>query len=262
MKKHLALSLFLLFSTPLLAEESTQTDQENSEQQEMVQSVVSSQQEVIETTHEEQESSDHTDQQQQPEQESPKQSLISSFFKFIRIFVILLSNENVQNGIKMLDKMFVALVETAAQVVQSSGKVPEKKEEAIKAVADIDPAIKGEMLHMLLHQSRMIPILRKSRPSTAQQDKEEVQQILSSFAGVMQSFFTIVQDPENKDNVLQGLAGMLANVINAGKVIMKGSDILLEADKEIIKKAIAAIDMDDKATMLRFFQQPELNTDA
>lgn len=180
-----------------------------------------------------------------------KTNLLLNFYRFLRIFLLLLSNPTVQQNLKMINKLLISLVQTAGQIIQNSAvKGIDLSNELI--IEAIDPSVTQEMIRTLRVQTRTLIIL-KNRPTPAdydRQDKEEVQQIMNSFAGVMQGFFTIVQDPENKENILQGVAGMLGNIIAAGKVIMKGSDIPLTADEETIEKWIDEIDDSIKYKLL------------
>jgi hypothetical protein len=95
---------------------------------------------------------------------------------------------------------------------------------------------------LLKKEANLLVITRKNtRPSWQQSDKKEVQQILASFADIMQCFFKIVQDPENRQNVTLGIAGMLANIVQAGKVIMRGTDILMDSDKKTVEEWLTTI---------------------
>ncbi len=72
-------------------------------------------------------------------------------------------------------------------------------------------------------------------------DREDVRQILTSFAEVMRYFFIMVQNPERGENIAVGLAGILAHIVQAGKVIMRGSDIMVENDKQLIQEWMATL---------------------
>lgn len=57
-----------------------------------------------------------------------------------------------------------------------------------------------------------------------EKDKEEIRKILANFAGIMQCFFTIAQNPENKEMVRANIVGIIGYLFNAGRVIMQGND--------------------------------------
>lgn len=96
----------------------------------------------------------------------------------------------------------------------------------------------SSMTPAITHDTQKLPLFMITRKKTnwSEKDKQEVREILASFAAIMQCFFTIVQDPENRQNVTVGIGGILANIAYAGKVIMRGSDILLDQDKEILEE--------------------------
>ncbi len=73
-------------------------------------------------------------------------------------------------------------------------------------------------------------------------DKQDVEHILASFAAVMQCFFNIVQEPKNKQKIALNVANMFLNFLNASKVIVKGSDILLDTDKQKVRDLLTIID--------------------
>lgn len=182
---------------------------------------------------------------------SPKPSAMSNFYRFLRILILLLANPTVQNNLKMINKLLISLVQTASQIAQNSATkgILLSHESAIES---IDHTLIQEIIFELQLQTRGI-ILIKNRPTPAdydRQDKQEVQLILNSFAGVMQGFFTIVQDPENKENIMHGVADMLGNIIAAGKVIMKGSPIAMAHDEDAIAHWIDTIDETIKFSLL------------
>lgn len=72
----------------------------------------------------------------------------------------------------------------------------------------------------------------------AEKDKEEVRKILACFAGMMQCFFTIAQNPENKQMVRASLFGILGHLVNAGRVIMRNGDIVIEDTTPVVDALI------------------------
>ena len=48
------------------------------------------------------------------------QNAIDSFYRFVRVFLMLLTNQQVQNSLKGIEKLFATLMQTAYQVVQTS----------------------------------------------------------------------------------------------------------------------------------------------
>ncbi len=88
---------------------------------------------------------------------------------------------------------------------------------------------------------------KKHRPSWRDIDKEKMRKILLSFADVMQCFFNIVQEPENKQkaavSVAANIAAMFFNFLKAGTVIVEKTDILIDSDKQAVRALLTTIDV-------------------
>jgi hypothetical protein len=147
----------------------------------------------------------------------------------------------VQSFVSVFKKIIVACSEITADASLNNANI--SSQDIMKAIEQ-DPSIKQEIACLLKRHSHLFITRNNMRPCQQidKADQEDVQRILNSFAGVMQCFFRIVQDPENKEQVTNELLGMLANVLQASKVIMKGSDILLDEDKEVVEQQLTSIE--------------------
>ena len=174
--------------------------------------------------------------------------LLSAFLKFMHLFVMVLGNKG-QNNQLLLDKMMVPLIQITNLLENNND------------LNKLDSMLKNQMTQELLRYSHSISIIadydqwRKRPPHEKQKDKEDIKKILGSFLGVIQNFFTIVQDPNNGQNVVAGLAGIFNNVVHAGKVIMKKYNISRDASEDELQKSVALIDFNLKKEILAVFGQ-------
>lgn len=183
---------------------------------------------------------------------------LSAFSTFITNFIGLLSCQAPQNNAVMLDQLLISLIKMTVLLIKNDIYSVENTDALLRTIS---PHLKNEMASLMSKESRSIIITRKKhtkphdKNKIAQKDKKEVAQILGFASAAMQNFFGIVKDPENRENVISGLMGMLASVIGAGKVIMKRNNITIEHDTETIVAKVAFIDQPFKEEILVAFTQ-------
>ncbi len=171
----------------------------------------------------------------------------NAFYRFVRIFLTLLSNDHIQNNVKMIEKLFTALMQTASQVIQATNPfaaVPKRSD-----LEQTDKALVAELKDGLLREVKSLKINRK-HPSHGKMD-EQTKEILANFAGIVQNFFNILQDPENAQTVPAGIIGMLAGMVNIGTIAMTKGNLSIDADHEELKAYAKELDTEMKQNMYR-----------
>ncbi len=195
-----------------------------------------------ETTHAPQQAAPHIKPKPRPKPRT------NAFYRFVRIFLILLSNEQIQNNVKMIEKLFAALMQTAYQVIQTANPLaatPKRSD-----LEQTDKALVAELKDGLLREVNSLKINRKQPQNHGKMD-ESTKEILANFAGVVQNFFNILQDPENPQTVPAGIIGMLAGIVNIGTIAMTKGNLSIDADYDQLKAYAKDLDTEMKEHMYR-----------
>ena len=195
-------------------------------------------------------------------QSAHSKELLTSFSKFMERFINLFSVQNLKDGIQKVDNMMISLVKTGNQFLNKVGQnisgVIHPKNDRSLDIEMFDQETWNQLIMITQIKVNELIITRKNCPkhnNYKESDREDVKQILGSFAGVMQNFFNIVQDPENRGNIIKNLVGMFPNIAQAAKIIMKDDEVSPSSvKKEIILKRVAEIDVAIKEEILGLFQ--------
>ena len=196
-----------------------------------------------ETTHAPQQAAPHIKPKPRPKPRT------NAFYRFVRIFLILLSNEQIQNNVKMIEKLFTALMQTAYQVIQTANPLaatPKRSD-----LEQTDKALVAELKDGLLREVTSLKINRKQHNHSHGKMDEQTKEILINFSGIVQNFFNILQDPENPQTVPAGIIGMLAGMVNIGTIAMTKGNLSIDADYEQIKAYAKELDAEVKENMYR-----------
>lgn len=191
--------------------------------------------------------------------EKLKETVLGSFKRFVTIFLILLNNPKVQNGIKAIEKMMGALVQTALQVIKTSNvKVPSNSQEVTKKLLKIDPRLAQTLLISITKNNLSISeemILRGhhhapncSCPDAKNSKPDHTTEIvLGNFAGIVNNFLGILQlqdqDKKDPEKLAPHLMGMLNGIVNIGVNVIKSGNLDIDnITEEEITRCIADLD--------------------
>jgi len=195
-----------------------------------------------------------TESEQQPEKTTPL-SLCASFERFIENFVGLFKKDSFVEGMESLEEMTTNLLKTAFGIMGSKIKPPLYNDES-KRVSFHDEQLEDHLANVIAHHAQTIAITRKAPIASKKDDEEENQaKILSLFAGIVKNFFTIVQDPENKDNVLPNLMNMAAGIVEIGGEVIRNGNLRLDATEQEINAYVTQLDNATKQAMLNIIKQ-------
>lgn len=176
--------------------------------------------------------------------------IVTYFTIFMNNFVVLLSEKTEQAKVT-LNQLLQAVIELSQGLSQNK-KTMSLKEHDSTIFAVVDEHLLDTLSTVAIRQASMMSTFRKGLTSSQIDAKQraDVQKILNSFAGVMQSFFAIVQAPENKPNVAQGIMGMLGNIIAAGNVIINDT----QAPVQTVEEVVSSMDENTKQQILNLLQ--------
>lgn len=175
-----------------------------------------------------------------------KPNIVKSFCKFLRIFISLLNNERIQSNLKAIEQLLTGIMQTAYLAIQNSPSPAFlAKRNSFDSERALGPEIMQELEPIIRQESRQLTITRK-----AQKPDEQTQEILKHFSNVVQNFFNIVQDPENKEVVVPNLVGMLSSIVNIGAEAMKKNGPPLNAELEEIEQYVQSLDPELKKSIL------------
>ena len=111
--------------------------------------------------------------------QKPRPSFFLRFYKFIRIFLMLLSNEQLFNQAKTLKQLIVAIIQTATSLIKSGIIQLNMSEEQIRsALSQLDSETKDELCNLVTKRAirfRQIPIISHRKPD------EKTQFVLINF---------------------------------------------------------------------------------
>lgn len=169
-------------------------------------------------------------------------SFLQTFYRFVQVFIALLSNEKVVNGITAIEKMIESLIQTAYQAIYFNQISPQAPQEEItKRLLLMDPRLQGAMVRTIITHAQHYTVSGKRKPSRPRDDDDETtQRVLIGFGGIVQNFLAIVQDPENPENVTPNLINMLANIIGIGVEVTKRPALPWNADNNTIAQYVIA----------------------
>ena len=190
----------------------------------------------------------------------PRPATISgSFYRFLRVFITLLNNQKIQNNIKTLETLLTTLMQTAYQIIQSSKPALGITRNCRDEMA-LDPQLVQEMEAVIAQESKQI-IIKKNQPIEANKRLDDPTKIiLANFAGIVASFFNILQDPENKEVVAPNLINMVAGMVNIGAEAMKKDGPPLKAHYDELDRYVQNMDEDLKKEMLRIIFNEQKRT--
>ncbi len=173
----------------------------------------------------------------------------NAFYRFVRIFLTLLSNEQIQSNLKMIETLFTALMQTAYQVIQTTkplAAVPKRSD-----LEQTDKALVVELTASLLREVKSLKINRKQQHQSHDKMDDQTKEILTNFSAVVQNFFNILQDPENPQTVPAGIIGMLAGMVNIGAIAMTKGNLSIDANYDELKAYTKELDTEMKENMYR-----------
>lgn len=183
------------------------------------------------------------------------QAIIGSFSTFLDNFMRLLAEKNNPAAKERLNDMLASLLTTAHQLTNTKKTIALDPTLDNPFVSTIDQELLDELCNLVTIQARMLIMIKLKQTSASidAKQKADVQKILNCFAAVMHNFFTIVQEPENRQNVTQGVIGMLSNIIAAGKVIISDSN-QNNGPNGSIEQMVDALDDTTKQQILNLIQ--------
>ena len=177
----------------------------------------------------------------------PRPSIVGSFSRFVRIFLAILSNNQIQNNAKLMEKLFTSLMQTAYQIIQTTTPIAAQSKRSAYEQDNYD--LIAELAQHVVKESKALTIDRQPRPHNGMDD--DTKAIVANFAGVVENFFRIIADPENKETVPAGIIGMLAGMVNIGTIVVTKSGAPLDADYEQLKIYAEQLDPEIKKHMYR-----------
>lgn len=198
-------------------------------------------------------------QTQHPEISAMHPSLFASFTNFARIFFAIITNKQFQRSFIALEELIQSLVNITFMITQNKSITYTTHKNGFLHIEQIEPATQKQLEDIITQQARLY-ITRGTplRPTQAQiMQKEEDTQIkiiLGYFAGIVNSFFTIVQDPENRSNVAPQLVNMLSGIINIGTEVMKRNALPHHPTPQDIAYCASQVDAKTKRSMLAMLQ--------
>ena len=175
----------------------------------------------------------------------PKKNAIVAFTQFVRIFIALIRNPEIKDNLQTIENLLIALLQTAHQVAQASNPAQTRS-----LSNDHNDALITELSHALVSESESLEMQRACTHQKHSGMDDQTKAILLNFAAVVQNFFNILQDPENKDNVAPNIMGMVAGMMNIGTIAATKSHGALSDESEIISYA-QSLDAETKQTMRR-----------
>ena len=181
----------------------------------------------------------------------PKINALSSFSRFIKLFLALIGDQQIKNKLQMIESLFASLLETAHHIIQNAK--PAASQPNRSALIEKDDALIAQLAQMIIAQSESLTITRvaNAQKDSADEDKKQTQEILGCFAAVVQSFFNILRDPENAETVPANILGMVAGMVNIGTIAMTKGHLALDADYAQLKAYAADLDTELKKDMYR-----------
>ncbi len=174
----------------------------------------------------------------------------NAFYRFVRIFLTLLSNEQIQNNVKMIEKLFTALMQTAYQVIQTAKPLATVPKRSDLEQTD-NKVLVSELTDGFLREVKSLKINRKQHHQSHGKMDEQTKEILANFSGIVQNFFNILQDPENPQTVPAGIIGMLAGIVNIGTIAITKGNLSIDADYDQLKAYAKELDIEMKKDMYR-----------
>lgn len=199
----------------------------------------------------------------QLEQATPqeaKQNLFAFFQRFIRTFLILLNNPQMNNSIKTMEQMIVNLVQTAMQVIKDSKLKPNSTPQDMgKKLLETDPDLQKALMKALQKgatefiQTREYsefhsPNCNCHKPKDAPDRTTQI--VLGNFARIASHFINILQDPNNSENVTPNLVGMLSGMVNIGIEVIRSGKFDEEANEHTISDYVKELDYEIKEQLM------------
>lgn len=156
-----------------------------------------------------------------PREKATPIPLCDSFEQFLKAFVDLFKKETLKEGIEEIEQMTKHLLQTAFGIMNGKSTI------------------------------------RRKAPTQKPADQEEnAKKILILFAGILKNFLNIVQNPENKDNVVPNLMGMAEGMVEIGSEVMKRSTLTADADMQLISTYVEQqLNLEIKQAMLAIATQ-------
>lgn len=180
-----------------------------------------------------------------PSTPKPKpKNAAAALTKVIRIIVALLRDPEVKENLILIEKLIVAIIQTAKQVSQANKHAPTRS----LAGTDNDVLV-AELTQVIISESESLQVYRVCTHNKQSGMDEETKAILLNFAAMVQNFFNILQAPEDKDNVapnIMGIMGGMGNIIT----IATTKGIPLDTEEEI-RSFAQDLDTETKRTMHR-----------
>lgn len=191
-------------------------------------------------------------------QNSP--SLFASFTDFVRIFFAIITNEQVLKSVRMIDNLLQSLIRITFSIIQSNSIKYITHKDGLFHIEHIDPQIQQSLEAIITEQTNLYITRGKTRPTQAQklqydEDDEQTKIILGHFACIVNNFFNIVQDPENRNVVTPNLLGMFTGIMNIGAEVMKRNALTLHATSDDIALWASQCNVETKRAMLALMLQ-------
>ncbi len=160
----------------------------------------------------------------------PKETFFVRFYKFIRVFMRLLNNDTLGQQVYSLKELVVAIVQTVSALINSNIITPNMNQEQInKALANLDDETVTELSDLVTKRARSCSHIANDQH---RKPDETTQVVLANFANIVNSFFNIVQDPENPDVVRPHLVGMLSGIVNIGVQVINEKNIKIDQETD------------------------------
>ncbi len=191
------------------------------------------------------------------------QTTINFFYRFVRVFLMVLTNQQVQSSIKGIEKLLATLMQAAYQVLQSNKPVngiPVVAPAPNKSSLKIDPTLVEELSRSFSSHIKKTDLWRTPNHGNGKMD-DQTKEILANFSGVVQNFFEILRDPENPETVPTHILGMLGGMVNIATVAMTKHSVSPDADYEELKAYAQSLDTEMKVNMYRIIRHAQEQSD-
>ena len=185
---------------------------------------------------------------------------INSFYRFARVFLMILTNQQVQSSLKGIETLLASLMQSAYQIMQQSkpaNQKPQLASPAKKSTVEIDPVLVDEIARSFSSHIKKTNITRNHPGSSNSKIDDETKEILANFSGVVQNFFEILRDPENGEKVPAHILGMLGGMVNIATIAMTKHHVSPEAEYEELKAYTASLDTNLKDEMYRMIMHTQ-----
>ena len=176
----------------------------------------------------------------------PKQkpNAMQVFTKVVRILITLLRDPQVKENLKLIEKLIVAIIQTAQQVSQHANATTSTRSRLMDEddlIAQLAESITSDSELQNMHRA----CTHQKHPGMDPATKE----ILLHFSAIVQYFFNILQNPENRNNVSANVIGMVTGIVSIGNIATADTSVSDASDTKELQKYAQSIDETTKRSM-------------